>query len=563
MFFINWDPSFSLNIYELDQQHADLINWVNEFYASLGKSNERDRMRTLLTRLSEFSASHFPAEEDLMELVAFPLLEEHRQQHIRFAERIEDLRIRYEEHQLLSSADILGLMRAFILDHIHDEDQKLAEHIDSRAVGKARYFIIWKPEFSLGDSEYDSRHDSMIRLFNKFHVAAILGEPMEKVSAQMDIMIGYLHGGFFLEEELMQTIMYSGYEAHRKSHEKLIEVLPELQEKIRSNQPAVRDAALHYLHDWIIDHICGPDREYVEYVTRKRISKDKMFIVWDRAYSVGIDEIDNQHMRILQLINHLHELEDDPESQAVFSEMVNNLLNSIKTHFFAEENLMRRIKYPQQNDHKKQHDLLTGQLHTIQKKFLLGQSLSSCKFAEFMRDWFLRHMSGEDNKYAKFFAEEAQNVAKLFAKWEPGYSLAIDNLDSKHKNLLNLLCKIHYSMNVESERENIDGLLARLARDTKAHFNIEEKLMVESDYPLLKEHKREHLKLLKQVMSLQIWSRSSRAASAAKDLRLIRGWMIDHIRFVDRKFGEFMASRKNPVTSQISHCNSERSEEST
>ena len=502
----------------------------------------------LLTRLSEFTAHHFPAEETLMELVGFPSLEDHRNQHIKFAARIEDYRQRYDKRQLLSSSDILGLMRDLILDHIQNEDQKLAQHINSHSVSRVRYFLIWKPDFSLGDKEYDIRHDSMIRLFNKFHVAAILGEPPEKVSAQMDNLIGYLHGSFYLEEELMQAVMYPGFDTHRKGHEKLIEILPELQEKMQSDQPAVRDTVLRYLHDWIISHIRGMDHEYVEYVTRMRISKDKMFITWDRSCSVGIDEMDNQNMQILQLINRMYELEDEPENEAMISDMVNNLINTIKTHFFAEENLMRRIKYLSQRDHKKEHDLLMGQLHGMQKQILLGQPISSQKFAIFMRDWFLRHIHNEDSKYGRFFAEGAQSVARLFAKWEPEYSLGIADLDGEHKNLLNLLCKIHYSMTVESERENIDGLLARLARDTKAHFGTEEKLMAESSFPELIEHKREHLKLLKLVMSLQIWSRSSRAASAAKDLRLIRGWLIDHIRFVDRKFGEFVTSQKASVT---------------
>jgi hemerythrin len=548
MFFINWDSKFSLGIEELDDQHADLINWVNHFYNSMGKSKERHQMGILLTRLSEFSAIHFPGEETLMEIVAFPFLEDHRNQHIKFSAQIEDFRQRYEQRELLSSADILGVMRELILDHIQNEDQKLAEHIDSRAVGQARYFIIRRPDFSLGDKEYNARHDSMIRLFNLFHVATILGEPAENVSAQMDNLVGYLHGSFFLEEELMQAVMYPGFENHRNSHEKLIEMLPELQEKIRSDHPAAKDTVLRYLHNWMIGHIRGPDREYVEYVTRKGISKDKMFVVWDRYCSVGIDEMDSQHMQILQIINRLYELEDDPENEAVFSDMLNTLINTIKTHFFAEENLMRRIKYMQQGDHKKEHDLLTGQLHTMQKQLLLGQPISNKKFAEFIRDWFLRHIQYEDSKYGGFFAEGAQAVANLFAKWEPEYGLGIADLDREHKNLLNLLCKIHYSMTVESERENIDGFLARLARDTKAHFGNEEKLMTDSAFPQLNEHKREHLKLLKQVMSLQIWSRSSRAASAAKDLRLIRGWMIDHIRFADRKFSEFMASRKDSVT---------------
>jgi len=322
----------------------------------------------------------------------------------------------------------------------------------------------------------------------------------------------------------MQAVMYPDFDTHMKSHEKLIEMLPELLEKMQSDQPAVRDTALRYLHDWILGHIRGMDREYVEYVTRRGISKDKMFIVWDSSFSVGIDEMDNQHMQILQIINRLHEIEDDPENEAIFSDMINNLINIIKTHFFAEENLMRRIKYPHQSDHKKEHDLLTGQLHSMQKQLLFGQPFSSQKFAVFIRDWLLRHIHNEDSKYGGFFAEGAQAVAKLFAKWEPEYSLGNADLDTEHKNLLNLLCKIHYSMTVESERENIDGLLARLAQDTKAHFDTEEKLMVESAFPQLIEHKREHLKLLKLVMSLQIWSRSSRAASAAKDLRLIRGW---------------------------------------
>jgi len=68
--------------------------------------------------------------------------------------------------------------------------------------------------------------------------------------------------------------------------------------------------------------------------------------------------------------------------------------------------------------------------------------------------------------HVSIFSEDAlkESRADAVVRGEPEYSLGIADLDTEHKNLLNLLCKIHYSMTVESERENIDGLLARLAQ---------------------------------------------------------------------------------------------------
>ncbi|MDR2099566.1 MAG: bacteriohemerythrin, partial [Campylobacteraceae bacterium] len=76
---------------------------------------------------------------------------------------------------------------------------------------------------------------------------------------------------------------------------------------------------------------------------------------WDSSYDIGIEEIDNQHKKIVQYINELHEahiLNDKSIVKNTLSEVTEYVIS----HFSFEEELMREADYPHFIQHKNIHE---------------------------------------------------------------------------------------------------------------------------------------------------------------------------------------------------------------
>lgn len=69
------------------------------------------------------------------------------------------------------------------------------------------------------------------------------------------------------------------------------------------------------------------------------------FIVWEKKYENGINEIDLQHMQLVKLMNNLHEasLRPKEEMDTHFKTAIRACVDYINHHFRYEEDLMKKM----------------------------------------------------------------------------------------------------------------------------------------------------------------------------------------------------------------------------
>jgi hemerythrin len=72
-----------------------------------------------------------------------------------------------------------------------------------------------------------------------------------------------------------------------------------------------------------------------------------------------------------------------------------------RTHFSHEESLMRRLDYPDTDEHVKQHDDLISQLDEFSQN-IAKDNLIKADLEEFISLWFLTHIATFDTKLAAF-----------------------------------------------------------------------------------------------------------------------------------------------------------------
>ena len=122
-------------------------------------------------------------------------------------------------------------------------------------------------------------------------------------------------------------------------------------------------------------------------------------IVWNDDYSVQIQEFDVQHQRLISLLNELHQAMLEGKNKVLVSRILNDLVDSTRRHFAAEERRMQEAAYPDFLSHKMEHYKLKHQVTDFLEEFDAGDGAISVQMMDFLKDWLVRHINGADKKY--------------------------------------------------------------------------------------------------------------------------------------------------------------------
>lgn len=126
------------------------------------------------------------------------------------------------------------------------------------------------------------------------------------------------------------------------------------------------------------------------------------FMPWSNSLSVNITQLDEQHKKLVAMVNELHRAMKLKKSNSVIGSILDRLADYTVSHFGTEEKLFARYGYPEEKAHVEIHRKLVAQVVDIQKKFKAGESMVSMELMTFLKDWLVNHIQGTDKKYSSF-----------------------------------------------------------------------------------------------------------------------------------------------------------------
>lgn len=127
------------------------------------------------------------------------------------------------------------------------------------------------------------------------------------------------------------------------------------------------------------------------------ISQFSTRLEWKESYRTGDQGIDEQHRELFKRAAYL--LAATSHEGQVISAM--RLFQYMRTHLSYEEELMRRLQFPDVETHTQEHQELITRLNTISLK-IANENLVKTDLEEFLGDWFLKHMETADTDLARF-----------------------------------------------------------------------------------------------------------------------------------------------------------------
>ena len=81
-------------------------------------------------------------------------------------------------------------------------------------------------------------------------------------------------------------------------------------------------------------------------------------LVWDHVLSVGVDEVDDDHRKLVDLFNMLNHSLTEGDAPEYLAAVLEELINCTAWHFSHEERLMLKYGYEGIAEHKEEHQEL-------------------------------------------------------------------------------------------------------------------------------------------------------------------------------------------------------------
>lgn len=128
-----------------------------------------------------------------------------------------------------------------------------------------------------------------------------------------------------------------------------------------------------------------------------------MLIEWTEKNSVGVKELDNQHKKIIKIINELYEAMKNDEIDEKIEKIFNELVDYANYHFSTEERYFDLFNYQEKEVHKQQHNDYKKKISSFIKKSSGDKIFLPFELIDFLEDWWIYHINYSDKKYTECF----------------------------------------------------------------------------------------------------------------------------------------------------------------
>jgi len=125
-------------------------------------------------------------------------------------------------------------------------------------------------------------------------------------------------------------------------------------------------------------------------------------LVWNDKFSIGLPEIDEQHKKLIDIINMMNDVvEGKAMKNTTMKIVLREMVNYTNYHFNSEEELMIKSGYPGYAEHKKEHTDFIIAVKKFSVEIKENRNIS-CDLIIFLYNWLTNHILNVDNKMGQY-----------------------------------------------------------------------------------------------------------------------------------------------------------------
>ncbi len=123
---------------------------------------------------------------------------------------------------------------------------------------------------------------------------------------------------------------------------------------------------------------------------------------WKKVYETGIKKVDDDHKVLVQLTDELEAAMEPGASREAMGATLKALVEYVKFHFNNEEEVMKRVGFPDLQRHRQLHKDLVNDVAGILIDLKNGKEWTKSELIGFLTRWLEDHILGEDQKIGQF-----------------------------------------------------------------------------------------------------------------------------------------------------------------
>ena len=258
---------------------------------------------------------------------------------------------------------------------------------------------------------------------------------------------------------------------------------------------------------------------------------------------IGVDQIDNEHRRLFELVNEAANLlmRNDINRSDV-DVILMELDEYAVLHFRHEEEYMKEINDPELPRQKEMHQDFVNKL----KEIKLGDAQSKDdketlkNVVEYVARWLFSHIISSDTMIGVYRKMDAKKEVKKdpFA-FTDEYRTGVEIIDEEHEELFHIIKRANDLITAELLHDKYDeimGVLGELRNYTIKHFADEEEYMESIQYEGLETQKKTHEMFVDKLNDINLDDLDDNQQQYLIELvDFLLMWLVNHILKMDKK----------------------------
>lgn len=126
MTLLAWGKNLQVGVPEIDVQHMQFVQMVNELHDAIRDGHSIDFLDKRLNDLVLYTLSHFENEERMMRERAYPDAKRHLLEHEQLRRAVQDLQKRLAQGNGMLAIDVMRLLKDWLTQHLVGSDKTFA-----------------------------------------------------------------------------------------------------------------------------------------------------------------------------------------------------------------------------------------------------------------------------------------------------------------------------------------------------------------------------------------------------------------------------------------------------
>ncbi len=129
--------------------------------------------------------------------------------------------------------------------------------------------IQWSDALSVRVTAIDEQHKNLVRMLNELHGAMTQKRGKEVIGIIIASLIEYAATHFKTEEDYFDRFRYPDTEPHKQEHAAFVSKVKQFKKEYDEGAIALSVEVLHFLSNWLQNHIKGTDKKYSDFLNDK------------------------------------------------------------------------------------------------------------------------------------------------------------------------------------------------------------------------------------------------------------------------------------------------------